>query len=267
MALPVVLSTASFWPDTELGFRMAAELGYDGVEVMVNHDAASQTAESVAELSARHGMPVASVHVPCLAVSQHVWGFDPEAKLRRSVDLARAVGAGVVVTHPPFRWQRAYGAAFVDLVAELDGADGGPAVTVENMYTVAAFGRSVDPYLHNDDPAFSAFGALTLDTSHAAAAREDVLALADAMAGRVRHLHLSDSTATRGDEHLPVGMGTLPLGSLAAALLDGGFAGAVTLEVALGRLPSGTRTKAAADCRAWAARAFNNNNNNDNNTT
>ena len=256
MALPVVLSTASFWPDTELGFRMAAELGYDGVEVMVNHDVRSQSAKSVAELSARYGVPVASVHAPNLVVSQHVWGFDPEAKLRRSVEMARAVGAGVVVTHPPFRWQRGYGAAFVDLVAELHEAAGGPAVTVENMYTVAALGRSVDAYLHNDDPALAAFAALTLDTSHAAAARTDLLELAGAMVGRVHHLHLSDSTGTRGDEHLPVGMGTLPLAELAAALLAAGFAGAVTLEVALGRLPSGTRTKAAADCRAWAARAF-----------
>src|SRR4029077_10641111 len=98
--------TASFFPNTELGFRMAAEHGDDGVEVMVNHDRHSQTVESIQALSATYSMPIRSVHVPCLVVSQHVWGFNPEVKLRRSVEMARAVSATVVVVHPPFRWPR-----------------------------------------------------------------------------------------------------------------------------------------------------------------
>jgi len=43
----IVLSTGSFFPNTELGFRMAAEHGYDGVEVMVTHDRRSQTVDAV----------------------------------------------------------------------------------------------------------------------------------------------------------------------------------------------------------------------------
>ena len=90
----IVLSTASFFPDTELAFRMAAECGYDGVEVMVNHDRHSQSADAVRALTARYGVRIRAVHVPCLVVSQHVWGWNPEVKLRRSVDMARGVGAG-----------------------------------------------------------------------------------------------------------------------------------------------------------------------------
>src|SRR3954452_21557079 len=145
MTARIVLSTASFWPDTELGFRMAAEQGYDGVEVMVNHDRRSQTVEAVRALMNQYSMPVRSVHVPCLMVTQHVWGFSPEVKLRKSVDMARQVGAEIVVVHPPFRWQRGYATAFAELVADLHQLDGGPAVTVENMFTVDAMGRRVDP--------------------------------------------------------------------------------------------------------------------------
>jgi sugar phosphate isomerase/epimerase len=252
----VVLSTASFFPDTQLGFRMAAECGYDGVEVMVNHDRRSQSVASVQGLSAHYGVPVVSVHVPCLVVSQHVWGWSPELKLRRSVEMAAAVGADVVVVHPPFRWQRAYADGFARLVAMMDGVEGGPRIAVENMFTVQAFGRRVDPYRCTEDPALGAFSALTLDTSHVAAARQDLMEMYRSMAGRVRHLHLSDSTATRGDEHLPPGTGILPLEELASAMVADAFGGRVVLEVAIGRLPDGSRTAATADSCHWARVAF-----------
>jgi sugar phosphate isomerase/epimerase len=253
----IVLSTASFFPDTELAFRMAAECGYDGVEVMVNHDRHSQSAPAVRALSDRFGMRIRAVHVPCLVVSQHVWGWNPEVKLRRSVSMAAAVGAGTVVVHPPFRWQRGYAEDFRDLVLELDSLDGeGPRVTVENMFTVEALGRRVDPYRWNDDAAFAGFPVLTLDTSHAGAARQDLLELHDSMGGRVHHLHLSDSTATRGDEHLPPGTGVLPLTDLAGAMVARGFGGVVVIEVGFGRLPEGSRTSAARDSLEYARVAF-----------
>lgn len=252
----IVLSTGSFFPNTELGFRMAAELGYDGVEVMVTHDRRSQSLESVQHLVEEYGVPVTAVHVPCLVVTQHVWGWNPEAKLRRAAELAGALGAPTVVTHPPFRWQREYAAAFAAVVAELAASEG-PVVTVENMYTVdAPLGRRVDPYLGNDDDSFAAYPALTLDTSHVGAARQDLLERYRFMEGRVQHLHLSDSTSSRGDEHLPPGQGTLPLTDLAAAMVADRFDGQVVLEVAVGRLPDGVRTATTRDCREWAIEAF-----------
>ena len=252
----IVLSTGSFFPNTELGFRMAAELGYDGVEVMVTHDRRSQTLEAVQQLVDAYDMPVTAVHVPCLVVTQHVWGWNPEAKLRRAVELATALLAPTVVTHPPFRWQRDYAATFGDLVDGIN-AQGGPIVAVENMYTVdAPLGRRVEPYLGNDDESFARYPALTLDSSHVGAARQDLLERYRFMGDRLRHLHLSDSTSTRGDEHLPPGEGTLPLAELAAAMVADGFAGQVVLEVAVGRLPDGVRTDATRHCREWAADAF-----------
>ena len=261
----IILSTASFFPDTELAFRKAAECGYDGVEVMVNHDRHSQSVDSVRALADGYGVRIRAVHVPCLVVSQHVWGWSPEVKLRRSVEMATAVGADIVVVHPPFRWQRGYAEDFRDLVLELDGRrhDGlprsngsAPRVTVENMFTVEAMGRRVDPYRWNDDPGFAAFPALTLDTSHAGAARQDLLELHDSMGERVHHLHLSDSTTTRGDEHLPPGTGVLPLTELAGAMLARGFDGVVVIEVGFSRLPEGSRTSAARDSLDYARVAF-----------
>jgi sugar phosphate isomerase/epimerase len=256
MAPSIILSSACFFPHTEEAFRSAAEHGYDGVELMVNHDRRSQTVETVRELSQTYGVAVCSVHVPCLVISQHVWGWDPEVKLRRSVEMATAVGAGVVVVHPPFRWQRAYAEAFAALVDELHEAEGGPVVSVENMYSVDAFGRAVRPYLGSDDEAFGRYPAITLDTSHAGADRRDVLELYDLWRGALRHLHVSDSTTKRGDEHLPPGAGVLPLDALGERARRDGFSGHVVIEVGLGRLPEATRQETAKACLDWASTAF-----------
>lgn len=257
MAPRVIFSTSSVFPDTALGFRLAAEFNYDGVELMVNHERRSQQVDLVKDLIQTHQMPVTAIHVPCLVISQPVWGWSPIVKLRRSVELARETGARTVVVHPPFRWQKEYLDEFRQAVKELHLADGMEIeVTVENMYSVEKFGRKVEPYLCADDPALSDFPALCLDTSHAAAARWDPIELYKKMSGRVRHIHLSDSTSKRGDEHLPPGHGTLKLQELADLMLADGFDGDVVLEVATGKLPESRRNASALECLEWTRNAF-----------
>lgn len=250
----IALSTSSFFPNTELGFRMAAEHGYDGVEVMVNHDRRSQRLEDVLQMSQEYAVPVVSVHVPCLVITQHVWSFDPRVKLQRSVEMASAVGASTVVVHPPFRWQRDYSAAFAAMVGDLHSPE--LRVAVENMYTVERLGRRMDFYSDATDDDLRQHDSLTFDTSHAGADRRDLIEMYEGLAGTVDHLHLSDSTMTAGDEHLPPGFGSLPLEELARKMTTRGFTGDVVLEVAIGRLPSGSRGAATRDCREWAAAAF-----------
>ena len=83
---PVALSTASVYPEpVAAGFELAAELGYDAVELMVWGDRVSQDVAAVGKLAERHGVPVIAVHAPCLAVTQRVWGADPILRIRRSV--------------------------------------------------------------------------------------------------------------------------------------------------------------------------------------
>src|SRR5919199_3059579 len=92
---------------------MAARLGYDGLEVMVWTDPVSQDAEALRRLSDHYGVPILSVHAPCLLLTQRVWGLDPWAKLVRARQAAEGLGARTVVVHPPFRWQRDYAREFV----------------------------------------------------------------------------------------------------------------------------------------------------------
>ncbi len=133
-AIKVGLSTASVYPmKTEAAFEFAANLGYDGVELMVWGESVSQDIAAVAKLSRKYRMPVLSVHAPCLLISQRVWGANPIAKLDRSVRAAEKLGAQTVVVHPPFRWQRRYVEGFTEQVAELE-ASSDVLVAVENMF-------------------------------------------------------------------------------------------------------------------------------------
>ena len=122
---------------TEAAFLYAAELGYDGVELMVWAEAASQDVGAISQMSRRYNMPVLSVHAPCLLISQRVWGADPVAKLTRSVQAAERLGAQTVVVHPPFRWQRRYAEGFSDQVAGLEERSD-VMVAVENMFPFRA---------------------------------------------------------------------------------------------------------------------------------
>ena len=104
---------------------------------MVWAETVSQDVGAISQLSRRYGMPVLSVHAPCLLISQRVWGSDPVLKLDRSVETAERLGAQTVVVHPPFRWQRRYAEGFSEQVARLEERSG-VAVAVENMFPFRA---------------------------------------------------------------------------------------------------------------------------------
>ncbi|MDT8909921.1 sugar phosphate isomerase/epimerase family protein [Amycolatopsis sp. PS_44_ISF1] len=233
--VPVGLSTASVWPlRAGAGFELAAELGYDGVEVMVWADPVSQDVPEVRRWSRRTGMPVLSVHSPSLLITQRVWSPDPAVRLRRSVEAAVELGARTVVVHPPYRWQRRYGDAFGDLVGELEDTSG-VEIAVENMFKVrppvGPKSARVSAFRSSIDPTDVGFRHYTLDLSHTAAAGMDALALAERMGAGLSHVHLADGTGLPKDEHLIPGRGGQPCAELVERLVSTGFTGQVVLEV------------------------------------
>ncbi|KEI45317.1 hypothetical protein GU90_05955 [Saccharopolyspora rectivirgula] len=239
--MPVGLSSASVWPQpARAAFEMAADLGFDGVEVMVWADPVSQDVGALRRLSERYGVPVLSVHAPCLLITQRVWSADPEERLRRSVVAASELGASTVVVHPPFRWQRRYAERFGELVAELEETSG-IAVAVENMYPLRPpnslsrlhNGRfnGLSAFTPSPDPTEVGYRNYTLDLSHAAAAHMDVIELFKRMKDQLAHVHFADGTGAARDEHLVPGQGSQPCAELCEALAAEDYRGAVVLEV------------------------------------
>ncbi|MBV5245131.1 sugar phosphate isomerase/epimerase [Mycolicibacterium sp. PAM1] len=250
-AIKVGLSTASVYPlKTEAAFEYAANLGYDGVELMVWAEAVSQDIDAIAAMSKRYGVPVLSVHAPCLLITQRVWGANPITKLARSVRAAEQLGAQTVVVHPPFRWQRRYAEGFSDQVAELEsGSD--VLVAVENMFPFRADrffgagptsiermrkrggtpGPGISAFAPSYDPLDGGHAHYTLDLSHTATAGTDALDMAARMGEGLAHLHLCDGSGASYDEHLVPGRGTQPTAEVCEMLATSDFAGHVILEV------------------------------------
>ncbi len=249
--IPIAVSTASVYPESvESGFELAAELGYDGIELMVWTDPVSQEADAVARLSRRYGVPVLAVHAPCLLITQRVWGSDPVARLNRAVDTAAFLGARSVVVHPPFRWQRRYADGFADQVASLEQRSG-IVVAVENMFPMRADrffgagqrgaerltrrggtpGPSISAFAPSIDPTAANHAHYTLDLSHTATAGMNAVALATRMGAKLAHLHLADGQGAPVDQHLVPGHGTQPCQQVCTTLAASDFDGVAVLEI------------------------------------
>ncbi len=244
----MLLSSSSVFPEpTAAAFEMAATVGYDGLEVMVWTDAVSQDAGALQGLAAHYGVPVLSVHAPCLLITQRVWSPDPWERLARAAELAETLGAPTVVVHPPFTWQRDYARNFAEGLAKLQARHPDIAFAIENMYPVRMAGRLFVPYVPGWDPTETGYDGYTLDLSHCAASRTDALAMADRMGAGLKHVHLGDGTGEGRDEHLVPGRGNQPCADLLRSLVGRGFRGSVALEVSTRRATS--RDAREADLR------------------
>lgn len=216
-------------------FELLAETGFTGVEIMVTRDPATQEARIIRELAEEHGLRIDAVHAPFLLVARSVWGTEPTGKISRAVELAKEVGAPLVVVHPAYRWQGTYRRW---LEEELPGLHGrtGVRVAVENMFPVHIRGRKIAT-LHATRRLsdLDGFPDVVLDTSHAAVAGLDLLEALARIRGRLAHVHLSNNAGKGWDSHLPVDEGVLDLTSFLRALRDSDFDGAVSLELDLRR--------------------------------
>lgn len=227
----VALSTTSVYPESPAAaFEIASRLGYDGLEVMVMNDAVSQEVDELRRLADTYGIPIVSIHSPCLLVTQRVWGTDPWHKLERSKELAEALGASTVVVHPPFRWQRDYGRDFVRGLARM-GEETDVRFAVENMYPWRARSREMAAYAPGWDVRDEDYPHTTLDLSHTAVSGSDALEVADDLGNALVHIHLTDGTGAARDEHLIPGRGNQPCGPLLERLAQRNFDGSVVVEV------------------------------------
>jgi sugar phosphate isomerase/epimerase len=227
----IALSTSSVYPETtSSAFELARRLGYDGVEVMIGIDPVASDVDAVEKLRDYHGMPVLAIHSPTLLITQRVWGTDPWAKLERSAEAAKQLGADVVVVHPPFRWQREYARGFVDGVRRLTESTG-ITFAVENMYPWRTPGGEVKAYMPGWDPTVLDYDHLTLDLSHASTSSQRSLDLAQEWGDRLKHVHLTDGSGSVKDEHMVPGRGDQEASRVLEYLAERDFAGHVVLEI------------------------------------
>jgi sugar phosphate isomerase/epimerase len=245
-----VLSTGSLYNyGLERVFALARQVGFDGIEVIVDSRWDTRQADNLLRVSADHALPVVSLHVPFTADIQG-WEHDPLLSLRRTVQLAGELNVGIVVAHLPMRWhwlglqsslfgsrrvrlplfwprRRAYAEWLLQNRKELCGRGNGVQVLIENMPAYRLFGVRMNLYELNHPDALMAFQGLVLDTTHLGTWGADVLAVYEQLKPRIKHLHLSDYD---GREHRPPGTGHLPLAQLLERMATDGYEGFIVVE-------------------------------------
>jgi sugar phosphate isomerase/epimerase len=246
----IALSTGSLYTyGIARVFEMAAEAGFDGVEVLIDGRWDSRHPAYLQRLVRETGLPVVAVHNPFVP---HVpgWSHDPIDRLRRSAGLARELDASVVVTHLPLRIRGAkveffgfpsrglllpipfpndkgYRRFLQEELPSFEAAEG-VLVAVENMPAKRFLGCRVDIHALNWPQMPASIPHLTLDTTHLGTWGADVLAVYEELKGRIVHVHLSNYN---GAEHRLPADGHLPLAGLLRQLDRDGYRGAVSLEL------------------------------------
>jgi sugar phosphate isomerase/epimerase len=230
----LLLSTAPFFrlPLRE-AFRLARETGFDSVEVMVTADPATQDGRALSRLADEFGLSIEALHAPFLLLTRRVWGTEPVGKIYRATQVARRVGIGLVVVHPPYRWQLGYRRWVSTSLAEYS-VRSGVTIAVENMFPLRIRGDvGLRFHVAQDFEDLDRFPNLVIDTSHLAVSGIDLMEAYERYRTKVVHFHVSNNAGKGWDSHLPVEQGVLPIAELLEALAADGFPGTVSLELDL----------------------------------
>lgn len=248
---PVSLSTGSLHTlDLAACFAMAADVGFDGVEVICDQRAETRHAAHLRGLASTHRLPIVSLHAPFPSWVRRHWRARPVASIEHTVRLAEAVGADHVVMHVPRRmwfpkvalgrlrvrwpWWSRYGAAIRRWMTSgglRDAQSRTPvAICVENLPCGHPWLNS--PWLTSwntlaDWP--QAHDYLALDTTHWATVGVQPLEAYRAGGPQIRHIHLSNFRE-RHQHQLPH-RGELDLAGFLHQLANDGFDGHLVLEL------------------------------------
>lgn len=270
-----LFSTGSLWSySIERCFAFAAQAGFDGIELMVDQRWDTRQPEFVRRLIDRYEQPVVAVHSPFFVVPG--WPADEPGRIRKAVELAEALGAGVVVHHLPLRLDYVWvstGPRFFPLPLPTRRVNGtyrcwlereypalqartDVALCIENMPARRVLGRRLNPYHWNSPADILRFPALTLDTTHLGTWGLEPVEVYPRLNGQVRHVHLSNFD---GREHRRPEIGHLRLEALLVQVAADGYQGAVTLELHPDALDAGSPDEQVVErlatslryCRAW----------------
>ena len=221
-------------------FILAREGGFDGCELVIDQrfmsDGYLDRVQACLDI-----LPVYTIHAPFLKMKK--WG-NKINELKRTVDIARVLGASVVNFHPPAWLTMEIGFSkwlhsIKDFQKELDCAD--IALTIENMPRAGKH-LMLASYILNDINDLIDFGVahnlyFTFDTTHLATFNVDIVAyfIRIFRTGRLRNIHLSDSG--NHESHMFLGRGELPVVKLLNTIHRLGYNDVITFEVSPRELP------------------------------
>ena len=264
----IALSTGSLYTyGTARVFRLAAQAGYDGVEVLMDHRWDTRQSAYMRRLVGDSGLSIVAVHSP-FVVDVPGWPVDQLGRLRHAVAVAQELGVTTVVTHLPFRlyavlchWlghrrrrlflpvplrrRELYADFLCSGLAAFEAAEG-VTIAVENMPSRRFLGARYNWYRFNSPAELERFPHLTLDTTHLGTWGLDTMTIYKRLRDRVVHVHLSNYD---GREHRSPPDGQLALAQLLRYLTSDGYQGAITVECHPGGLHDDDEVKCKGSLR------------------
>ncbi len=268
-SIPITLSTGSLYTyGIARVFALAAEAGFEGIEVLLDQRWDTRQGGYLAQLSADYHLPIYSLHNPFVP-NVPGWPNEPVNVLKRTVQLAQELEVDTVVMHLPLKvgyvavtgFKRsfllpAWGSPFKRLrhwmETELTHWENttGVRLCVENMPARRILGWRFNPCWWNTPVEWPRFPNLTLDTTHLGTWDLDPLDVYRQVRTRVRHIHLSNYD---GREHRRLENGHLPLAELLHSLRDDGYQGVVVVELHPDALEAGDDAQVLAHLKAQVA--------------
>jgi sugar phosphate isomerase/epimerase len=239
--MKILLSSGSLYTlPLEKAFYMAADTGYDGMEVIISESFGQDKGYSLFN-NLKEILPIYVLHAPFYVIPG--WG-DRITALRKTIELAERISVPMVSFHPPkwldleikfWRWMY----TVRDFQGELGG--GKVVIAMENMpyrrrplrFNPYIFGRPGDlvRFIESRNLYF------TFDCTHMGTAQANFEGnfLRLYRTKRVKNIHFSDYR--NGREHLLPGQGLLPLDGLLNYLKESGYDQMITLEIFPQELP------------------------------
>ncbi len=220
-------------------FAMARDAGFDGMELIINHDFQMvnnrRLLDELTEI-----MPIMSIHAPFMPLDG--WGNQMDS-LKRSVELAAHCGAPLVNFHPPSWlglelrfWRWLY--TIADFQKEVGREN--VMVTLENMPWVGAW--KINPHIFSHNGTMMEFLAernlyMTFDCTHMGSGKTNFINdfYLFYNTGRIKNIHFSDYS--NGREHLIPGHGVLPLTRFLNHLQTTNYSETLTVELSPHELP------------------------------
>jgi len=223
-------------------FEIAAEVGFDGVELIINQDFQKINARKAID-SLKSVLPVLSLHAPFMPLDG--WG-GPIDSLKRCVEIAADCSVPLVNFHPAswmgfeigfWRWM--YG--IHDYRREIGTEK--VTVTMENMPWLGKF--KINPHILSNTGMMIEFLEgrnldLTFDCTHMGSGKANFINdfYQFYNTGRIKNIHFSDYG--HGREHLLPGHGVLPLTRFLNHLRNTDYDHTLTLELSPHEFPQDT---------------------------
>ncbi len=224
---------------------LAARAGCRGIELVLDPEVLARGSAWVVRRAKDAGVSISSLHPFLYELPGRLARFSSPRML---VQIASDIGCPVVTVHPPAIRDRAHPrwAAYLNAMEEAQvlAARSGVRLSLENppLFSKAdeakVLGRIEDLAGFCEERGWE----ITLDTSHAWSAGDDVLAACRRVLGRLVNVHLSDVRRpprwldhplldSTCQHHQVPGEGVLPLEDLLQLLLAHGYRGPLTLEL------------------------------------